>query len=636
MVDKMAKFAFKLLCIFMLIFVAKNSIAQDIIQSTQIPLSTNALEEVKNINLQQTLLNFKSRISNIVIGYQNIDLLLDNFVVFTLRLDEQEIHNLRLFILIYITIFILVGFSLEWAYRRYISIPFLEKLNAKSSANTIDILKNLGANFLLIIGGIVVFGTGFYVSNHILIPQEHFKQTYFSTTLHNVMVFIILYRFILAITFIFISPDKKSWRMIPISNDRARQIAWRAQVLLLIAIVGDFLFVNVMSLGGSEALSNVIDSTVILSVTTVFILFIWSDYFLPLKKVYNNKEPMSLGYAIYGTIIMLCVSFFWIIQFYFVSWLFFFAYFLPKILSTSKATISYIIHKSFLALLDSNIIKESSNNLEKYQWLDDEKLIIYLPFIQNLVRNTLLFIIFCFLVIVLVWDLDTLIQFTLNPDIAQQVIILIFILYLSNIFWMWIKTFIDEKIYQTPMSEPGKEQSSDIRLLTLLPLIKKVIFVFLATLVIMITLSSLGLDIAPLLASAGVVGVAVGFGSQKLVQDIISGVFFLVDDAFRLGEYIEMGEIRGTVEAISIRSLRLRHHKGAIHTIPYSTLDTITNYSRDWVILKLEFRVPFEADLKLIKKLIKNLGKEMLENPEYGQHFLEPLKSQGRSQDGRI
>ena len=91
-----------------------------------------------------------------------------------------------------------------------------------------------------------------------------------------------------------------------------------------------------------------------------------------------------------------------------------------------------------------------------------------------------------------------------------------------------------------------------------------------------------GVQIAPLVAGAGVVGLAIGFGAQTLVKDIISGMFFLLDDAFRVGEYIESGSIRGTVEHISIRSLRLRHHRGALHTIPFGSLDTITNYSRDW------------------------------------------------------
>ena len=85
-------------------------------------------------------------------------------------------------------------------------------------------------------------------------------------------------------------------------------------------------------------------------------------------------------------------------------------------------------------------------------------------------------------------------------------------------------------------------------------------------------------------------------------------MFFLLDDAFRLGEYIEVGEIRGTVENISIRSLRLRHHRGALHTVPFGEIQHLTNHSRDWVIMKLQFRVPYDTDLQKVKKIFKKIG----------------------------
>ncbi|MEM7254199.1 MAG: mechanosensitive ion channel family protein, partial [Pseudomonadota bacterium] len=114
-----------------------------------------------------------------------------------------------------------------------------------------------------------------------------------------------------------------------------------------------------------------------------------------------------------------------------------------------------------------------------------------------------------------------------------------------------------------------------------------------------------------------------------LVKDIVSGLFFLADDAFRVAEYIEIGETRGTVEKISLRSLRLRHHRGLVHTIPYGEIPKLTNYSRDWVIMKLRFRVPFETDINKVKKIFKRIGQEMLEHPDIGGDFLQPFKSQG-------
>ena len=164
---------------------------------------------------------------------------------------------------------------------------------------------------------------------------------------------------------------------------------------------------------------------------------------------------------------------------------------------------------------------------------------------------------------------------------------------------------------------------------TLLPLVRSFLLVFLLVSLILTVLSIIGVEIAPLLAGAGIIGIAVGFGAQKLVQDVISGIFFLLDDAFRRGEYIEAADLRGTVERISIRSIRLRHHLGAVQTIPFSEISTVRNLSRDWITMKLEFRLDYRTDVEKVRKLIKKVGQKMLEHPEYGQHFLLPLKSQG-------
>jgi small-conductance mechanosensitive channel len=164
---------------------------------------------------------------------------------------------------------------------------------------------------------------------------------------------------------------------------------------------------------------------------------------------------------------------------------------------------------------------------------------------------------------------------------------------------------------------------------TLLPLLRVTLMITLLAMVAMSILTSLGVNVAPLLAGAGVIGVAIGFGAQSLVKDVVSGIFFLIDDAFRVGEYVEIDNLRGTVERISIRSLQIRHHRGAVHTLPFGELKSLTNHSRDWVIMKLEFRVPFDTDLKLVKKLIKTIGAQMKEHEEYGDSILDTLKSQG-------
>jgi small-conductance mechanosensitive channel len=122
---------------------------------------------------------------------------------------------------------------------------------------------------------------------------------------------------------------------------------------------------------------------------------------------------------------------------------------------------------------------------------------------------------------------------------------------------------------------------------------------------------------------------AIGFGAQTLVKDIISGIFFLIDDAFRVGDFIETAGTKGMVEHISLRSLRLRHPRGPVHTIPFGGMGTVTNNSRDYIISKLDFRVRYDTDVDKVRKIIKKINKKVMKDDEMGPVMLGKIKSQG-------
>jgi small-conductance mechanosensitive channel len=155
------------------------------------------------------------------------------------------------------------------------------------------------------------------------------------------------------------------------------------------------------------------------------------------------------------------------------------------------------------------------------------------------------------------------------------------------------------------------------------------LFVVIVVIAAMMGLSSLGVEIGPLIASAGVVGVAIGFGAQTLVRDVISGVFYLLDDAFRVGEYIQSGNYRGVVESFSLRSVKLRHHNGPLYTVPFGVLGAIQNMSRDWAVEKLSVGVTYDTDLDKARKIVKKVGQELAADPELAAAILQPLKLQG-------
>lgn len=200
---------------------------------------------------------------------------------------------------------------------------------------------------------------------------------------------------------------------------------------------------------------------------------------------------------------------------------------------------------------------------------------------------------------------------------------------------LWInRQLAKEQTSAAPLDEESAGDGGGAggsRLATVLPLLRVTAQVAIVVIFSLLAIGTLGIDITPLLAGAGILGLAIGFGAQKLVADVVSGIFFLIDDAFRVGEYVEVDGTMGTVEKISIRSMQLRHHLGLVHTLPYGEIPKITNFSRDWVIMKLKFTVPFDVDPEKVRKIFKKIGQDLWEDERFKGDFLEPFKSQGVS-----
>jgi len=205
--------------------------------------------------------------------------------------------------------------------------------------------------------------------------------------------------------------------------------------------------------------------------------------------------------------------------------------------------------------------------------------------------------------------------------------------------WSIVKALIERKL-GVDMPPPGTGEEAhaldpqQARLRTLLPIIQNIMFAVILIMAILMMLSSIGIQIGPLIAGAGVVGVAVGFGAQTVVKDVISGVFYLLDDAFRVGEYITSGKYMGTVESFSLRSIKLRHHRGPLFTIPFGELGAVQNQSRDWATDKFNLTVGFDTDLEFARKLIKRIGLTLAEDPEFKPWIIEPIKMQGVQEFG--
>jgi small-conductance mechanosensitive channel len=233
------------------------------------------------------------------------------------------------------------------------------------------------------------------------------------------------------------------------------------------------------------------------------------------------------------------------------------------------------------------------------------------------------------------WDVD-LVHLAASDDtvfdrLVHGVLSAVIILLVADVLWHAIKAAIDRKL--AGAADPGQPSTDEARkrarLRTLLPIFRNILFVAISAVAVLMALSALGVQIAPLVAGAGIVGIAVGFGAQTFARDVIAGMFYLLDDAFRVGEYIQSGNYKGTVEGFSIRSVRLRHHRGPVYTVPFSLLGAVQNQSRDWVIDKIAINVTYDSDLEKARKLIKQIGLDLQKDPEFAPLIIEPLKMQG-------
>lgn len=225
--------------------------------------------------------------------------------------------------------------------------------------------------------------------------------------------------------------------------------------------------------------------------------------------------------------------------------------------------------------------------------------------------------------------------------VARRSVEIALIVLVAVFLWNVIGTLCGRALQvetSAPVTGDEVQSAPRSRLETLVPLLSAVGKSTIVVLTALSVLVSLGVTVWPIITGLSVFGLAVGFGSQTLVKDIVSGLFFLVDDAFRFGEYIETSGAKGTVEKISIRSVSLRHQRGALATIPYGQIGKIQNFSRDWMIEKLTFRVAFDTDVEKVRKIFKKIGQDIAADPEIAGDLLEPFKSQGISEveDGTL
>ncbi|WP_321848397.1 mechanosensitive ion channel family protein [Pseudomonas paraveronii] len=170
---------------------------------------------------------------------------------------------------------------------------------------------------------------------------------------------------------------------------------------------------------------------------------------------------------------------------------------------------------------------------------------------------------------------------------------------------------------------------ANARAQTMMPLIRNVLFVTIFIIAAIVALANMGMNVTPLLAGAGVIGLAIGFGAQSLVADLITGLFIIIEDSLAIDDYVDVGGHLGTVEGLTIRTVRLRDIDGIVHTIPFSEIKSIKNYSREFGYAIFRVAIPYNMDIDDAIKLMRDVGQQMRNDPLQRRNIWSPLEIQG-------
>lgn len=228
-----------------------------------------------------------------------------------------------------------------------------------------------------------------------------------------------------------------------------------------------------------------------------------------------------------------------------------------------------------------------------------------------------------------IWDLSLLAiggKGALAGIVGQALLGVVGTVLVAWLVWILADTAIERALSGKRRSG---QQRANMRAQTIRPLVRNIIFFTILTIAFIFGLSNLGVNVTPLLAGAGVIGLAIGFGAQTLVQDLITGLFILVEDSLAVGDFVQILGFMGTVEGLSLRTVRLRDLDGVLHIITFSHIDSIHNMSRQFGIALLKIRIPHELPIDDAIAMMKETAAELRQDPIMRHKVWSPLEIQG-------
>ena len=438
---------------------------------------------------------------------------------------------------------------------------------------------------------------------------------------------------LLALARFIFSPASSNLRLLRLSDESASYIYVWVRRLLGIAIYGYFILSAAALLGLPHAAYRALLKIVGLIFASMLCLLILQNR-APVKHWLRKEKPRK--HLRLKNLETLSGTRYWLFGIWYVFAL---AYVIGTYLTWTfnlQGGVTYIVHATLgviaivalarLAILLIDLIMDRSlglsGNLKMTYPRLEARANRYVPLLRALAHwfVTLLVILGC----LRVWGFDSFVWLTTKNALISKAVAVGFVIISAIVIWEIVAASIERVLLGAGKIDHRRERSARTR--TLLPLLKNVFLIFIVVIAGLIVLSEIGLDTGPLLAGAGVIGVALGFGSQSLVKDMITGIFILFENTIAVGEVVDLGNKHsGVVEALSIRSVKLRDDSGGIHTVPFSDVSSVTNLSRDFSYYLFSVPIDYRVDTDTVAEVIKEIAKGLEADPKFATLILAPV-----------
>lgn len=539
------------------------------------------------------------------------------------QLSHRESRNFWLGLVSKLVLVVIGGYAAEWTMRRLLARQ-CHRLEAVQTAHPIGRLLLASARAALDLLPIMAFAMAVYLLLPLGGSGERGRFVVLAVVNSHILVCVTL-----AVARWLLMPSAANLRLLRVSDETAVYLYIWVRRLAVIVIYGYFLAEVAMLLGADPTAKALILKLIGLITVAMLIVLVMQN-----RKIASDwlrgraaadeaaGEPSAFGVFrrrladVWHVLVALYLVAFYLVWALDIGFVY--------LLRATVLTVVVFVIARLLVISSTKVVGRAfriGHDLTlRYPGLE-ARANRYLPAMGRFLRS--LIYVVAALLILQAWGVESLAWLTSasGMHVIGTGLGILVVLTMALLLWEMISLALDR--YGARIDATSR---SSARVRTLLPLLRTMIVVVLSLMVGLVVLSQIGINITPLLAGAGVIGLAVGFGSQKLVQDVINGLFILAEDTISVGDVVKLDDSSGVVEAISIRHMRLRDMAGNVITVPFGEVKTIVNMTRDYSRYIFDIGVAYKEDIDRVFEVLKSLDEDMRKDDRYASLIIAPLE----------